>query len=118
MAGLIYISGRPGGFYFHQWATVWVGRWIDVDPTFNQPQADATHIKLVEGDLFQQARIIPVIGNLKISVLPDATDDLFAKPAGETPAPVAAPPAAPAPAPEPPAGTPAPPAPPVVTAAP
>ena len=94
VAGLIYIPGKPGGFYFHQWATVWVGRWIDVDPTFNQPQADVTHIKLVEGDLFQQARIIPVIGNLKISVLPDATDDIFAKPVVEAPAPVPAPAAA------------------------
>lgn len=103
VAGLIYIPGNPGGFYFHQWATVWVGRWIDVDPTFNQPQADVTHIKLVEGDLFQQARIIPVIGNLKVAVLTDAADDLFAKPVEQTPepappAPVPAPAATPTPA--------------------
>jgi len=105
VAGLIYIPGKPGGFYFHQWATVWVGRWIDVDPTFNQPQADVTHIKLVEGDLFQQARIIPVIGNLKVAVMPDATDDVFAKPAEEKPeatqSPASTPPPAPTPAPSP-----------------
>jgi hypothetical protein len=119
VAGLVYIPGNPGGFYFHQWATVWVGQWIDVDPTFNQPQADVTHIKLVEGDLFQQARIIPVIGNLKIAVLPDATDDVFAKPAGEAPATAAATTetTAPAPAPTPPPGTPLP-APPSVSSAP
>jgi hypothetical protein len=99
VAGLIYIPGNPGGFYFHQWATVWVGRWIDVDPTFNQPQADVTHIKLVEGDLFQQARIIPVIGNLKVEVLPNAADDVFAKPAEEAPDSAQA--AVPAPAPSP-----------------
>lgn len=78
VAGLIYISGPQPGFYFHQWATVWVGRWMDVDPTFNQPEADVTHIKLAEGDLYRQARIIPVIGNLKVEVLPDTDDDPFA----------------------------------------
>jgi transglutaminase-like putative cysteine protease len=71
-AGLIYVDGPPPGFYFHQWAKVWIGKWIDVDPTFNQPLADVTHIKLVEGDLFEQSRIIPMIGNIKIEVLPDA----------------------------------------------
>ncbi len=66
VAGLVYVEGVHPGFYFHQWAKVWVGKWIDVDPTFNQPLVDVTHIKLAEGDLFQQARIIPIIGQLKI----------------------------------------------------
>lgn len=70
-AGLIYVEGPQPGFYFHQWAKVWIGKWIDVDPTFNQPLADVTHIKLVEGDLFKQARIIPMIGTIKIEVLPE-----------------------------------------------
>ncbi len=68
VAGLVYVEGSQPGFYFHQWAKVWVGKWIDVDPTFNQPLADVTHIKLAEGDLFNQARLIPIIGNLKIRV--------------------------------------------------
>lgn len=71
-AGLIYVDGPQPGFYFHQWAKVWIGKWIDVDPTFNQPLADVTHVKLVEGDFFQQSRIIPMIGNIKIEVVPDA----------------------------------------------
>lgn len=66
VAGLVYVEGVQPGFYFHQWAKVWVGKWIDVDPTFNQPLVDVTHIKLAEGDLFQQARIIPIIGQLQI----------------------------------------------------
>lgn len=69
VAGLIYVPGSQAGFYFHQWATVWVGKWIDVDPTFNQPFADVTHIKLAEGDLFTQSKLIPVIGKIKIQVL-------------------------------------------------
>jgi hypothetical protein len=66
VAGLVYVSGAEPGFYFHQWAKVWVGQWIDVDPTFDQPLADVTHIKLAEGDLFEQAKIMPIIGQLKI----------------------------------------------------
>jgi len=68
VAGVVYVEGTKPGFYFHQWATVWVGKWIDVDPTFNQPLADVTHIKLAEGDLLRQARLIPVVGHLKIEV--------------------------------------------------
>lgn len=69
VAGLVYVDGARPGFYFHQWASVWVGKWIDVDPTFNQPLADVTHIKLAEGDLLQQARLIPIIGRIKVEVL-------------------------------------------------
>lgn len=69
VAGLIYVEYPRPGFYFHQWAKVWIGDWIDVDPTFNQPLADVTHIKLAEGDHYQQTRLIPVIGNLAVEVL-------------------------------------------------
>lgn len=80
-AGLIYISGRDAGFYFHQWVEVWVGEWVAVDPTFNQVPADPTHIKLVEGDLLQQSRIIPLVGRIEVSVDTD-TDcvEAFAEP--------------------------------------
>jgi len=87
VSGLVYIDDGPG-FYYHQWAKVWVGRWVDVDPTFNQALADVTHIKLAEGDLFEQARIMPIIGNLEIEVLPDseetASADEDAEDAAET----------------------------------
>ena len=56
-----------------------MGQWVDMDPTFDQPAVDATHVKLAEGDLYRQARIIPIIGNLKIEVLPDEGPDLFAE---------------------------------------
>ena len=76
VAGLVYVSGAEPGFYFHQWAKVWVGKWIDVDPTFDQPLADVTHIKLAEGDLFEQAKIMPIIGQLQIQ---EATKETAAK---------------------------------------
>ena len=71
VAGLIYVNNEQPAFYFHQWAKVWIGKWIDVDPTFDQPLADATHIKLAEGDLFEQAKLVPVIGKLKVTVIED-----------------------------------------------
>ena len=67
VAGLIYVDDPQPGFYFHQWATVWVGTWIDVDPTFDQTIADATHIKLAEGDLFKQVKLLPIIGQLSVA---------------------------------------------------
>ncbi len=83
VAGLVYVEGRNPGFYFHQWAKVWVGEWIDVDPTFNQPLADVTHIKLAEGDLFRQARLLPVIGRLDIDVLDVPPENLPEESAAE-----------------------------------
>lgn len=74
VAGVVYVEGANPGFYFHQWATVWVGKWIDVDPTFDQPLADVTHIKLAEGDLFEQTKLTPIIGNLRIEVLGEEQD--------------------------------------------
>ena len=74
VAGLVYVPGGEGGFYFHQWAKAWVGKWIDVDPTFGQPLADVTHIKLAEGDLFSQSKLIPAIGRLEIELVEDVPD--------------------------------------------
>ncbi|HRI89241.1 MAG TPA: transglutaminase-like domain-containing protein, partial [Candidatus Hydrogenedentes bacterium] len=71
VAGLIYMDGDRPGFYFHQWAKVWVGKWVDVDPTWDQSLADVTHIKLGEGDLFQQAQLIPIIGRIQVEVVDD-----------------------------------------------
>ena len=66
--GLVYWA-RGGGFGYHQWASIYVGKWVEIDPTFNQPVADGTHIKFAEGDWSEAARIISLIGTLKIKVL-------------------------------------------------
>jgi len=66
--GLVYWpSGN--GFGYHQWGMVYVGKWVEVDPTFNQPVADATHIKLADGDLAESARLVGVISTLKVEVV-------------------------------------------------
>lgn len=70
VAGLVYTAPeKKPGFYFHQWASVYVGEWIDMDPMFNQTLVDVTHIKLAEGDLLQQVQLIPIIGRIHVRVL-------------------------------------------------
>ncbi len=45
-----YNDGEPA-FGYHAWAEVEIdGRWVQVDPTWNETVADATHVKLSEGD--------------------------------------------------------------------
>lgn len=68
-AGVVYSDtlGDDGAFYYHAWPEVYLGPesgWIPVDPTFGQLPADATHIKLVEGDLDKQVEIMGVMGRL------------------------------------------------------
>jgi len=41
-------EGRLG---LHMWAQVYIGGWIDVDPTWNQRAVDASHIGIAEGSL-------------------------------------------------------------------
>ncbi len=61
----------PGeGFGWHAWAEVYAGgEWYAVDPTWNQPLADATHVKLADGGPAEQARIVMLLGQLKIESL-------------------------------------------------
>lgn len=66
--GLVYMEGM--GFLYHSWAESYAGRWIPVDPTFNQVGVDATHIKLVEGH--DWASLLPlgrVIGQISIKII-------------------------------------------------
>ncbi len=65
-AGIVYMQGS---FYYHAWSEVFVGRWISVDPTFDQLPVDATHICFIEGDLEKQLEIIKLIGVLKLEVM-------------------------------------------------
>ena len=70
--GLVYVRGA---FYYHAWPEIYIdertnrGYWLPVDPTFNQFPADATHFRLARGGLDKQAAIIPMIGNVKLTVV-------------------------------------------------
>ncbi len=66
-AGVVYSEGV---FLYHAWNEVWLGeRWVSVDAAFDQMPADATHIKLVEGEPDSHIELVPVIGKLSIDVL-------------------------------------------------
>jgi hypothetical protein len=68
--GLVY-SEEFNGFLYHSWAESLEGAsWRVVDPTFGQAAADATHIKLVEGE--NLAELLPLldwVGKVKLRVL-------------------------------------------------
>jgi hypothetical protein len=73
-AGVVFSErvGPKGQFYYHAWPEVQLGGptdWVAVDPTFGQVPADATHIKLVEGDLDRQVAILGVIGHLGLELI-------------------------------------------------
>ncbi len=73
-AGLVYSDsiGDDGAFYYHAWPEVYFGPeagWVPVDPTFGQFPADATHVKVVEGDLDRQVEIMGVMGRLSFELV-------------------------------------------------
>lgn len=77
-AGVVYSDriGTRGAFYYHAWPEVLLGddpdepaHWVPVDPTFGQFPADATHVKLVEGDLDKQIGIMAVMGRLGFTLV-------------------------------------------------
>lgn len=66
--GIVW-SDESMAFGYHAWAEVYVGEWIPMDPTFGQPIADATHIKLLNGGIDQWPRLLPYIGAMQIEVI-------------------------------------------------
>ena len=75
-SGIVYSEAQLiDGFYYHAWVEVYLagpqgegGRWVAVDPTFNQFPADATHVRLVEGGLDQMLSLLSVVGQLEVEV--------------------------------------------------
>jgi hypothetical protein len=69
VSGLVYLDGK--GFLYHSWAESFIGgRWVSIDPTYNQLPSDPTHLKFFEGHLPEDtAPIIAIIGRIKINIL-------------------------------------------------
>lgn len=75
-AGLVYAPAIGEAFYYHAWPEVRIGPiaadgaagWVPVDPTFGQFPADATHLKIVNGDLDKQIEIMGLIGKVSLVV--------------------------------------------------
>jgi transglutaminase-like putative cysteine protease len=64
--GLVYMRGN---FFYHAWTEFYIGQWITMDATMNQMPVDATHIKLIEGNLDKQVDIAGLIGNLGLKII-------------------------------------------------
>jgi transglutaminase-like putative cysteine protease len=66
--GLAYIQDR--GFLYHCWAESYSGKWLPVDPTSGEVPADATHLKLVEGDTAEDlVALSEFVGKIKAKVV-------------------------------------------------
>ncbi|PTL83844.1 transglutaminase family protein [Vitiosangium sp. GDMCC 1.1324] len=63
--GVIYMVNQDGvpALYWHEWVEAFVGEWTQMDPTFNQTVADATHFGVGQE---ANAEITPLIGSLKV----------------------------------------------------
>lgn len=63
--GVVYLITDDGvpAMYWHEWVEAYVGEWTQLDPTFNEPVADATHFAVGEE---ANAEITPLIGQLKV----------------------------------------------------
>jgi hypothetical protein len=65
-AGVVYLDGA---FYYHAWSEVWLGRWVAVDPVFDQFPADATHVKFIQGGPEEHLALLKVIGQVGMEVV-------------------------------------------------
>ena len=68
--GIVH-SEEFNGFLYHTWAESFVAEhWLAVDPTFATVPADATHVKLVEGESpAELAPLVDWVGRLKLRVI-------------------------------------------------
>ncbi len=80
LAALLRASGIPArlsvgivytrkSFYYHAWTEAYVGTWISMDATMNQMPADASHIRLMHGNLDKQVELAGLIGKLELELL-------------------------------------------------
>jgi hypothetical protein len=63
--GVVYLKNEDNvpALYWHEWVEAFVGEWTQLDPTFGQPVADATHFAVGEEG---NAEITVLIGALKV----------------------------------------------------
>lgn len=63
--GVVYLMNddQVPALYWHEWVEAYVGEWTQLDPTFGQDVADATHFKVGEEG---NAEITPLIGSLVV----------------------------------------------------
>lgn len=69
------IVGEKDKFFYHMWVEVWIGEWVEMDPTLNQTLVNERHIKLADGILSEDGlfnmtiAIVQWINNIKIELV-------------------------------------------------
>lgn len=64
------VTFNDNAFYYHAWNEVCLGgKWITIDTAMNQIPADLTHLRFVQGEMEEQARISSLLGRLGIETL-------------------------------------------------
>lgn len=63
--GLAYYEGS---FYYHAWPAVFVGEWVEMDPTLGLETVGATHVKLIEGGLAEQMKLAGLAGRIELEL--------------------------------------------------
>ena len=61
-AAVGFVAGAERALTLHIWAQVWVGRWLDVDPSWDQMEVDAAHIACAAGRLYGPGPLRLVVG--------------------------------------------------------
>jgi hypothetical protein len=64
--GVVYMMNedKVPALYWHEWVEAYVGEWTQLDPTFGQPVADATHFAVGEEG---NAEITLLLGKLQVT---------------------------------------------------
>jgi hypothetical protein len=70
--GLVY---QEGAFGYHAWNEILTADgWLTVDATWQQLPADVGHLRLVYGGLAKQVALLPVFGQLELSLRPKSQE--------------------------------------------
>ncbi len=64
--GIVY---KDGEYYYHAWPAVFVGHWLELDPTLNYDQLGTRHITLLQGELSSQIKLMSALGQLRVEIL-------------------------------------------------
>lgn len=86
MVGLARAAGIPavvrvgltlhnGSFYYHAWPSLYVGRWMDMDPTLGAKAVGTGYISLFEGELSEQMKLMGMLGRLKAEIIELGNDN-------------------------------------------
>lgn len=68
--GLVYsvVEGHRA-FYYHAWPSVYVGEWVEMDPTWGLTTVGATHVSIVTGELEDQAKLLGLMGRASLEIV-------------------------------------------------